>query len=128
MVSGCVITAAVLLCILVITELVHIILVPAGYYKDDIRGFNIIVYEKNDEMFEEKLRDYIRQLKWRDTAFADKIYIVHMNVPEIQSAGVREMCRVRSDLVYLSIDEFIKIVCDDKNSPERDCILSENEV
>lgn len=128
MVSGYVITAAVLLCILVITELVHIFLVPAGYYKDDIRGFNIIVYEKNDEMFEEKLRDYIRQLKWRDTAFADKIYIVHMNVPKAQSAGICEMCRERRDLVYLSIDEFIKIICNDKNSLERDCILSENEV
>ena len=128
MVSGCVITAAVLLCILVITELVHIFLVPAGYYKDDIRGFNIIVYEKDDEMFEEKLRDYIRQLKWRDTAFADKIYIVHMNVPEAQSSGIREMCRVRRELIYLSIDEFIKIICNDKNSLERDCILSENEV
>lgn len=128
MVSGYVITAAVLLCILVITELVHIFLVPAGYYKDDIRGFNIIVYEKDDEMFEEKLRDYIRQLKWRDTAFADKIYIVHMNVPKAQSAGIREMCRERRDLVYLSTDEFIKIICNDKNSLERDCILSENEV
>ena len=51
MVSGCVITAAVLLCILVITELVHIILVPAGYYKDDIRRFNVIVYEKAEGLY-----------------------------------------------------------------------------
>lgn len=128
MVSVVVTSAIIILLFLAAVEAVHIFLAAEAEPEDELRAFTVLVYRKDDLFFEKELRNVLAQLRWTEPCFCSEIYIVHMNVPEAQSANVRELCDGSRNLVYVSMNDFIKMMNDGKNSAERDCNLSKKGV
>lgn len=110
MVGGIVIAGIIISCLFAAAVLVHIFIVPIGSLEEELKAFTVLVYRQDDELFEAKLRRMLSQLRWIEPCFYSEIYIVHMNVPDVQSESVREMCNAKKNLVYISMDEFINII------------------
>lgn len=124
MVDGIVIAGIIILCLLAAVVLIHIFAVPIRPLEEELKEFTVLVYRPEDEHFEHKLLEILSQLRWIEPCFYSEIYIVHMNVPDEQSEAVRKICGMHKNLIYISIDEFIKAISSDKNFLEMDCNLS----
>lgn len=124
MVGNVVIAGIIVLCLLAAAVLIHVFVVPIRPLEEELKEFTVLVYRPEDKNFENKLIDILSQLRWTEPCFYSEIYIVHINVPDEQSEAVRKICSVRRNLIYISIDEFIKAISSDKNFLEMDCNLS----
>lgn len=83
--------------------------------------YTILPYRAEDTAFEQQLQTLLKRVRWMDAALLKQIYVVNWNVPEEQTAQVREICEKYADVVYCSRSEFLEAM--EKTVPKRDCNL-----
>ena len=126
MVDGLVIAGVLILCVLAAAELVYIFFLPDKRADaPEHRTFTVLVYRREDADFAAYLRSFLSRVRWMEGAPLSEIYVVHLDVPEAQSAEVRAVCEKESSLIYCSREAFFALLFPEKNSAEKDCNLSE---
>lgn len=129
MVDGLVIAGIVILGVLAVIELLYILFGSHQSRDEPVRrAFTVLVYRPEDTAFASYLRAFLSHMRWMESMFLSRIYVVHLNVPEEQSEAVRAVCEQETYLVYCSQEEFEALLMEEKNSVEKDCILSEKGV
>lgn len=116
-VAGVIIMAAIVILIFIAAvEAINIFQSTEAEHREELKAFTVLVYRQDDAFFEKELLSLLSQLKWTEPCFCSEVYVVHMNVPESQSVNIRQLCAERRNLIYISMDDFIKVLEKGKNS------------
>ncbi len=108
-----VVAGIIILAIIAAAELISI-------FKDNVKGeidsFTVLVYRKNDKNFIVRLKAFLRERCWQENIYFGRVYVVNTDVSEDEAGGVIRLCNERQDLIYITLDEFIKLIETNENS------------
>ncbi|MGN0632020.1 MAG: hypothetical protein ACI4JN_11910 [Ruminococcus sp.] len=110
MVGAIVLSAIIILIFIAAVEAINIFQSTENFQGEELKAFTVLVYRRDDLFFEKELLSLLSQMRWTEPCFCREIYVVHVNVPEEQSENIRKLCADRSNLVYISIDDFVKLM------------------
>lgn len=116
MAGAIVMSAIIILIFIAAVEAINVYHSSEWSQREELKAFTVLVYRRDDAFFEKELLSLLSQLRWTEPCFCSEIYVVHINVPEEQSVNVRELCSSRENIVYISMEDFVKMLEKGKNS------------
>ncbi len=108
-----VVAGIIILAIIAAAELISIF---TEGVKGDMDSFTVLVYRKGDENFPKRLKAFLRERCWQEDIYFGQVYVVNTGVPEDEADEVIGLCSKRQDLIYITLDEFIKLIASNENS------------
>lgn len=102
--------------ILVIIAAAEFISIFTENVKGEADFFTVLVYRKNDKNFSVRLKAFLRERCWQEDIYFGRVYVVNADASENEAGEVIRLCSERQDLIYITLDEFIKLIETNENS------------